>query len=308
MTPLVSVIICTHNRVFLLKETLPNIFIQNVDKDLYNVIVVDNNSTDGTAKYLLEQLDNFDNLFIINEDQIGLGFARNTGYEKANSEWIIYLDDDAIVPQDFLKIAIDIINSKQYNCFGGVYTPWYKYGRPKWYKDYYASTLEFVNNDNLKNIAYASGGIFAIKKLLLEKFGGFPTNIGMKGNSISYGEETQLQIKLKKSGHEIGIIPKWQMKHLVNKYKLNIWWFILNGYVTGRDAWIIYKEDISIKKIGKYFFRFVKGVIVLPFTNLLKLNEKDYYLQNWFIESYQPISTNLGRVWGGIKILLSNND
>ena len=60
----------------------------------------------------------------------------------------------------------------------------------------------------------------AIRKSTLSKMGGFPTNLGMKGIQVAYGEETLLQIRMRKSGIKIGYDPNWVIYHLVNNYKL----------------------------------------------------------------------------------------
>jgi glycosyltransferase involved in cell wall biosynthesis len=122
LNPELTVIVCTFNRGHLLSETIPSILQQNISNDLYNVLIVNNNS--------------------------GLSYARNTGYKTATTKWIIYLDDDAIAPETFIKTALAIAISNEYDCFGGVYYPWYKYGKPVWFKDRYASTAEFYKKEH----------------------------------------------------------------------------------------------------------------------------------------------------------------
>ena len=306
-TPKITVIICTYNRGDLLSETLPSVFNQNVSESKYDVIVINNNSNDSTEEILINFSKSYSNLSVIKETQQGLSYARNAGYVNSTTEWIVYLDDDAMVPSDFVAIALQTIKSNKYDCFGGVYYAWYKYGKPVWFKDIYASTAEFYKQNNGHKLRYASGGIMAIKKSILIDFSGFPTHLGMKGNAMAYGEETFLQNQMKRNGYTIGINPKWNIKHIVNKYKLSPMWFIKNGYVTGRDAWIIYEEKISFKSIVKYMLNtiitlFKKLVITTPM-----LFQKNYYMQNWFIEIFHPISIQCGRVIGGLQLIFNKD-
>ncbi len=303
MEPTITVIICTYNRAHLLPETLPTILNQNIAELKYNVIVVNNNSNDSTSELLSTFSDSYANLSVIDESHQGLSFARNTGYKKSTTEWLIYLDDDALVPNNFIDIALQTINETDYDCFGGIYSPWYKYGKPKWFKDIYASTAEYYLKNNTHKLAYASGGIMAIKKTILERFGGFPTHMGMVGNTIAYGEETFLQNQMKKNGYTIGIIPKWSINHIVNQYKLKPLWYIKNGYVSGRDAWIIYEEHVTIKKILKYMINTIKVLLKKLVVTTPKLFSHEYYRENWIIETFHPVSIQYGRVIGGLRLI-----
>lgn len=298
-----TVIICTYNRGYLLPETIPTIFQQNVSKERYQVLIVNNNSTDNTKEILDGFVNQYDNILIIEETTQGLGYAKNTGMNVATTEWIVYLDDDAKVPTDFVQKAINNINTTDFQCFGGVYLPWYKYGKPNWFLDKYASNSGKLSEFNTLNKDFIAGGIMAIKKSILIKFGGFPTNLGMSGNQIAYGEETLLQIRMRNSGIEIGYDPNWIMYHLVNRYKLSPWWFIKSGFASGRGAWLTYEEPVSVKKILKYIFRSIKLFLINLFKYTPKLIDKNYKWQNWLIDILTPTVIKFGQIHSGIKLL-----
>ena len=298
MNPKLTVIICTYNRGYLLSETIPTIFQQNVSQDNYKVLIVNNNSTDDTANILDDLIKQYKYLTVINETQQGLSFARNIGYRNSTTEWIIYLDDDAKVPINFIEKSLQIIYSNDYDCFGGVYFPWYKYGKPKWFKDIYVSTADYLKNNLGHKLQYASGGIMAIKKSILDKYNGFATNLGMIGDTVAYGEETFLQRQMEQDGYKIGIVPEWSMEHIVNEYKLKSSWFIEHGYATGRDAILSYNENVTSKKIFKYAIHLFRDLFKNLISNTPKLFRKKYYWQNWVVETLQPVSLQFGRIIG----------
>jgi len=293
-----TVIICTYNRGYLLSETIPTIFQQNVSKNNYQVIIINNNSTDDTASILDNFVKQYKNLTVVNELQQGLSFARNTGYKNSTTEWIIYLDDDAKVPINFIERSLQVIYSNDYDCFGGVYFPWYKYGKPKWFKDIYVSTADYFKNNRGHKLQYASGGIMAIKKSILDKYDGFSTKLGMIGDAVAYGEETFLQRQMEQDGYKIGIVPKWSMEHIVNEYKLKPSWFIEHGYATGRDAILSYDKNVTSKKIFKYAIHLFRDLFKNLICNTPKLFRKKYYWQNWVVETLQPASLQFGRIIG----------
>ncbi len=298
-----TVIVCTYNRGHLLSETIPTIFQQNVLNDRYQVLIVNNNSTDNTSEILNGFIKQYDNLSVINESKQGLGYAKNAGMNTATTEWIVYLDDDAKVPKDFIKKAISNINNSNFQCFGGVYLPWYKYGKPNWFLDKYASNSDKLSEFDILKEDFIAGGIMAIKKSILNKFNGFPVNLGMSGNHVAYGEETFLQISMRNVGIDIGYDPNWVIYHLVNRYKLSPWWFIKSGFASGRDSWATYEKQVSMKKILIYCFRSIKLFFVNLFQFTPKLITTNYKWQNWLIDILRPSVLKFGQIQGGIKLL-----
>lgn len=300
----VTVIICTYNRDHILSETLPSILKQNTASNKYTVLVVDNNSTDNTKTIVKDLSNKHNNLDYIFEMNQGSSFARNTGYQKAKTDWVIFLDDDAKVPESFIETAIDIINSNNSDCFGGIYFPWYKYDKPKWFKDKYASTaILFENECVAPQHTYISAGIMAIKKDVLESVGGFSTELGPRGLKMSYGEETNLHDKLLKNGNSVRMEPNWYMYHLVDQNKYRLKWFIDNGAAIGRDYWSIYEDQPNFKKLLKFSFHSIRNIL----ANTKQILQKDYNFHNWYVENARISSFELYRQVSGYKLLLRIN-
>jgi len=74
-----SVVVCTYNRAQLLTEALDSVCNQTLDKSRYEIIVVDNNSADGTRELVGEFCRRFSNVRYCFEPQQGLSYARNRG-------------------------------------------------------------------------------------------------------------------------------------------------------------------------------------------------------------------------------------
>jgi len=87
--PLFSVIIPTFNRATLLRQTLESVWRQTLSD--YEVIVVDDGSTDDTATWLSEIASKVNP---ITQQNVGPGAARNKGAEKAGGEYLAFLDSD----------------------------------------------------------------------------------------------------------------------------------------------------------------------------------------------------------------------
>jgi len=100
----VTVVIPTHNRVRLLRQTLASALAQTGVK--CEVVVVDDGSTDGTVGYL-ESVPDPRLRFITRAMGNGVSQARNAGLEAARHEWVAFLDDDDLWAPDKLRAQLD---------------------------------------------------------------------------------------------------------------------------------------------------------------------------------------------------------
>ncbi|MBM3301329.1 MAG: glycosyltransferase, partial [Deltaproteobacteria bacterium] len=103
MEPLVSVIIPTYNRRNLLKETVESVRGQTF-RD-FEIIVVDDGSTDGTGEWLANQPD----LRVISQKNQGIATSRNNGAKLAAGRWLAFLDHDDLWSHDKLAVQVEFI-------------------------------------------------------------------------------------------------------------------------------------------------------------------------------------------------------
>jgi len=293
-----SIIICTYNRSELLAFCLESLAAQNVPAGSFEVVVVNNNSSDETAAVATRFAVHFPHYQVVNESRQGLSHARNKGLEVAKNEWVVYLDDDAKAAPDFVARASWMIGGGRYKVFGGVFLPWYKYGRPVWFKDAYASNKKYNKICTLHGDDYACGGIMAFEKSLLKKYGGFDPALGMSGTRVAYGEETEVQYRMRREGIEIGYDPDWIIYHLVAPYKLRVGWFFKAGFAWGRDRILVYKDHTNVF----YLFLVLLTAFGLSFVNALRytprlLFDRNYYIENWLIDVFRKFAKRLGTVY-----------
>jgi glycosyltransferase involved in cell wall biosynthesis len=109
----VSVIIPTYNRLPMLKEALASVFSQDYQGTL-EVIVVDDNSQDGTSEFILKEYPNI-NLISL-EQNIGCPAARNQGIHQAKGRYIAFLDSDDLWETNYLSSQISALEGKD-RCF-----------------------------------------------------------------------------------------------------------------------------------------------------------------------------------------------
>jgi glucosyl-dolichyl phosphate glucuronosyltransferase len=300
---LISVVVCTYNRANILKYTLQALANQTVAKNLYEVVVINNNSTDHTEEIAKEFIKKYDNYQIIQEREQGISHARNRGIKEAKADYIAYLDDDVRPLENYVERMIWIINNYDFDVFGGRYVPWYLYGKPRWFNDEYACTGHDFEEVRELKAGFLVGGVMVFKKKALEAFEGFSTDMGPKAERFSYGEDTNLQVRMRKKGLKIGFDPDLVVGHLVAQYKVSIFWFFKSSYINGRDAWNTFEIKPSLSKIYKGFISiwYYLGKNILNCTP--KLIRNDYYIQNWCIEVIIPFLYQMGSILSAIKIM-----
>ena len=100
----ISVIVCTYNREKYLGESLQCLARQDLSKDLFEIVLVNNRSTDQTeqiCKRFSEENHQL-NFRYFTEEQAGLSYARNRGINESKGDLIVFLDDDAMADEQYL--------------------------------------------------------------------------------------------------------------------------------------------------------------------------------------------------------------
>lgn len=104
-TPLLSVVIPTHDVRPWVRQTLDSVLEQDVDP--LEVIVVDDRSSDGTREYLDERAAEDPRLVVLSSDAPGGGSARNTGADRARGRFLVFCDGDDLVPRGAYRALVD---------------------------------------------------------------------------------------------------------------------------------------------------------------------------------------------------------
>lgn len=120
MTPFVSIVICSRNRLHSLKKyALPSI--ARLDYPSFEVVIVDDCSTDGTNEFLHNYCEQHPYIRTVrNEQSKGLCHARNVGIRNSTGEIIAFIDDDCAVFSDWLQELVNAYADEQIAVVGGV--------------------------------------------------------------------------------------------------------------------------------------------------------------------------------------------
>lgn len=305
---MISIIVCTYNRDYILKDCFDSLLNQSADRNIYEIIVVNNNSTDKTQEIAENYAKKNANFRVVVESQQGLSYARNTGYREAQYDWVLYVDDDAKASPDLIKESLKMINEYKYVVVSGIMKPWYRGTiRPKWLSDKFGCSTLY--DEPIGDLPFGKifGGCCLYLKKALEQIDGFPVYLGMTGNKIAYGEETYVQSKLEELGYKLGYNQNLYIEHLVPEYKQTMWWHICSKYAVARDTFQIWPNEDYLK--GYYrFYKAIKSMVIVPLKSLKQfLIRQDYYWQNLYIDVVGNMATWLG-LRKGCKIYKKKNE
>ncbi len=201
---LVSVVIPTYNRLPILKKCLEALENQSLIKAIHNyeLVIVDDGSTDGTTDWLENNFVNFPHLRLFKQAHGGPAMGRNLGVEKSIGDLIVFIDSDLVVDEYFLA-----------NHVSSLLKAWRKNGDKKCFT--YGSVINTSNFNNPKSEpfkfqdlswAYFATGNVAIDKKVLEKSGLFDTSFRLYGwEDLELGERLRnMGVKLIKCPKAIG--------------------------------------------------------------------------------------------------------
>ena len=224
----ISAVICSYNRARFIINAVESIFGQEFDKRLYEVIVVDNNSTDGT----MEKLAAFKaqhpelNFRYYNEQNQGVAFTRTRCAKEAKGAIVAYLDDDSIAQPGWLSATVDFFEAhpETYST-GGKIIPKFLTGIPDWYSKYFFGLVgNFDQGPEVKQLTgarYPCGANMAFRKKAFDEIGYFNTDLGRKGTGLLANEEKDIYLRILAHHHQVYYLPHVAVLHCVESNKFD---------------------------------------------------------------------------------------
>ena len=304
--PRISAIICTHNRDDYLGAAIDSLLVQDFPD--YEVIVVDNASTDATRSVVEARLPH-PRLQYVYEATLGLSVARNTGANAAQGSILAYLDDDAEASVGWLAALARIYDvDTKVAIAGGKVTLIWPPGRtaPSWLSTNMSGSLGAYDlGDEIIFITQPGltprGLNYSIKADFLEKIGGFDPNLGRVGKNLLSNEELYMTEKALGMGFKVAYLPDALVAHNVAPGRLVPSWFISRSWWQGISE--CYREQVAgkagwrqLRWGGERFLRGTyKAVKYLPdpaqsFENFLYAYGQIGYLTSAIQGLFRPVA------------------
>jgi glycosyltransferase involved in cell wall biosynthesis len=200
MQPLISVIVPALNEGSVIRRCLASLQQQRLPSDCFEVIVVDNGSTDRTRE-IARSFGGSLAVTVLERSGVRIAALRNLGAATARGEFLAFLDADCVAPQHWLQQIADLLRADDFRIIGAQYripenSSWVAQA---WYGDLWRM------KDGL--VSYVPGGDLAITRELFMNLGGFD-------ETIVTSEDTEFCERASASSAPILALPSLSVVHL----------------------------------------------------------------------------------------------
>lgn len=232
---MISIIIPTYNpNINRLQRTIDGLFNQNFANELWECIIIDNNS----SQKFDDKISISENFRIAKEPKQGLTFARLKGFAESKGEIIVMVDDDNVLDKDYFRNVIDTFNKyPRLGAIGGNIEPEFETSPPDWTKEFWGKlAIRNLGNEAKMSVfgrkkinhypAFSPVGAgMAIRKETLNKYisdneAQSESISDRKGNNLSSSGDNEIVMYVLKSGFEIGFFPELKLTHLIPANRL----------------------------------------------------------------------------------------
>jgi glycosyltransferase involved in cell wall biosynthesis len=278
-----SVIIPTRNRCKLLQETLDSLMLQTLESKFFEIIVIDNGSTDLTFSTSQKYYSKFNNFRYFYCATPGLHVGRNIGFLESKSEILVYCDDDIEPNREWLFTIKQCFDSDEsIGVLGGNNIPKFIENPPDWLSEMWQISTPFSSNKMIPELSLIYlkykkltninpsliwGCNFSIKRSIVESAGGFNPD-GMPVNMLMYrgdGESNMANFAIK-MGYKTMFHPLASVYHKVTKDRMVEEYFKDRSFAIGISASYSTLKNKNVKIVFKKsrfssYISFIKNYI-----------------------------------------------
>lgn len=221
-----SIVVCTYNRADSLRDTLHALKrLATLPGRAWEVIVVDNNSTDHTRLVVTEYMRDWPLLRYEFESSQGLSHARNHGISAARGDVILFTDDDVLPEPDWLETTLEGLQKHGADACGGYIAPLWETTPPAWLTQRFHGFLA-IRTDSTDDYPILDpgrapfGANMVIKKAVFEQVGLFDTTRGRKGAMLASGEDIEMFERVLAADLKVVFLGKSRVHHKVEAFRL----------------------------------------------------------------------------------------
>ncbi len=272
--PKLSIVVCTFNRENYIETTLQHLIQQNIDKQLVEIVIVNNNSTDHTeeiCKQLIDQHPAEPIRYFLEKNQ-GHSYSRNRGIQESKGELIAFIDDDAFVQPDFSEQILRFFeNNHAAMVIGGKIIPVYETGEPPWMSRFLLPLVSALDmGDHVKPFKgrkFPIGANVIFRRSVFDRYGLFNVALGRIGSGLAGGDEKELILRLKADQTPIYYVPSVVVRHIIPEKRLSL------AYIKGlaRGVGHSEKERLKNKPLTQKMSRIMEEFVKIGATMLLFL-------------------------------------
>ncbi len=209
-----TVAIPTYNRATFLRQTLAGLARQEYPADRFEIVVVDNNSTDATKEIVREFATRNPAPRYVVEPEQGLDHARNRAIAEARGEIIVFADDDILMQPDWLAqltAPLEADTEGRIGAVGGEVIPVFPDGLPAWVAEWHRPLRFRADAGPIPN--QPMGANLAFPKWVFERLGVFDTTLDRSAKYLFDGGDGEMIRRVRAAGLEVWFAPAARVDH-----------------------------------------------------------------------------------------------
>jgi glycosyltransferase involved in cell wall biosynthesis len=251
----ISVIICCYNSVTRLQKTLEYLVHQAFPENMWELIVVDNNSNDNTGETARREWEQYNVTIPIKvsyEPMPGLSYARQKGVTEACFEFVLFCDDDNWLERNYLRYTYEILtNNTNIGVLGGRSEGHFEAERPSWFKSFehaYALGKQMPSTGIANRRRYVAGAGMVVRKEIFDILDKITFNnllTDRKGNALSSGGDSELCLIILFLGYDLYYDERLEFIHFIPAKRLS-WKYCVNMVSESHGSPQIYFDFYKI--------------------------------------------------------------
>jgi glucosyl-dolichyl phosphate glucuronosyltransferase len=238
----ISVVVTTYNRASLLDSTLSQLRRQQYEPE-DEVIVVDNASTDDTARVIARAAEGFPvRLRSMRDASPGKTPALNAGIAAARGDILALTDDDVLVADDWVLTIRSLFADPTRDLVGGRVDPLWERPAPRWLRvdrdgryDQMASPLALLHYGQAQPLGArtAVGANLVVRRAVHDALGGFAPHLGRRRGTLLCGEDHDFCARALAAGHRCEYRPELRVRHWVPAARTRLRYYMRWFYWSG---------------------------------------------------------------------------
>lgn len=304
---LLTIAVCTYRRFDWLEKCLHALNCQTLERDKYQVLIIDNSLDFANSRIFKDSLEcNFNYEYVITEKK-GLSSARNIAIEMCTSSYIAFLDDDAIPDPFWAESILDVFDRNECaGVVGGRVDPIWEMSRPQWLTNEFEGTLTVLDwgeEQLISDNQWLVGANVAYSVQALAQTTGFNESLGRNGELLLCHEELALNQQIQQLGYDVLFSPKPRVRHLIQKERMVAEWFCRQAYwesVSRAFFYTGFSVEGQFKKLESFFCsrinKYLEDYKVPEESGLLEQEIKKFSSFGWRDAATYGVDTRKSRV------------